>query len=162
MKNYTPTRRTENAFGNSTTGFCGYNLIIILYKSVLVEYWICISIKNRTREPGRDVKILSDRMLRTKDSAEHFRWTCVDRPSCSVDEKLHDNAPHRKCLRKLNHRVLRIEPNINTVQKCASRILNLHLDKKSYARTGARCEDSLWQNAAHKRFCWTFPLDMCR
>ena len=59
---------------------------------MLVEYWICISIKNRTREPGRDVKILCDRMLRIKGSAEHSRWTCVDRPSCSVDEKLHDNA----------------------------------------------------------------------
>ena len=44
--------------------------------------------------------ILSDRMLRIKGSAEHSRWTCVDRPSCSVDEKLHNNAPHRKCLRK--------------------------------------------------------------
>ena len=56
--------------------------------------------KNRRREPGRDVKILSDRMLGIKVSAEHSRWTCVDRPSCSVDKKLH-NAPHRKCLRKL-------------------------------------------------------------
>ena len=46
------------------------------------------------------MKIVSDRMLRIKGSAEHFRWTCVNRPSCSVDEKLHDNAPHRKCLRK--------------------------------------------------------------
>ena len=46
------------------------------------------------------MKILSDRMLRIKGSAEHSRWTCVDRPSCSVDEKLHNNAPHRKCLRK--------------------------------------------------------------
>ena len=56
----------------------------------------CILIKNRGPEPGRDVKILSDRMLRIKGSAEHSRWTCVDRPSCSVDENLHNNAPHRK------------------------------------------------------------------
>ena len=56
-------------------------------------------IKNRRREPGRDVKILSDRMLGIKGSAEHSRWTCVDKPSCSVDKKLY-NAPHRKCLRK--------------------------------------------------------------
>ena len=34
------------------------------------------------------MKILSGRMLRIKGSAEHSRWTCVDRPSCSVDEKL--------------------------------------------------------------------------
>ena len=52
--------------------------------------------KNRRPEPGQDLKILSDRMLRIKGSAEHSRWICVDRPSCSVDEKLHNNAPHRK------------------------------------------------------------------
>ena len=34
-----------------------------------------------------------------KGSAEHSRCTCVDRPSRSVDEQLH-NEPHRKCLRK--------------------------------------------------------------
>ena len=45
-------------------------------------------------------KILSYRMLRIKGSTEYSRWTCVDRPSCSVDEKLHINAPHRNCLRK--------------------------------------------------------------
>ena len=44
------------------------------------------------------MKILSDRMLGIKGSAEHSRWS-VDRPSCSVNKKLH-NAPHRKCLRK--------------------------------------------------------------
>ena len=27
------------------------------------------------------------RMLGIKGSAEHSRWTCVDRPSCSVDKK---------------------------------------------------------------------------
>ena len=32
-------------------------------------------IKNRRREPGRDVKILSDRILRIKDSAGHSRCT---------------------------------------------------------------------------------------
>ena len=31
-------------------------------------------------------------------------------------------------------------------------VLNLHRDEKSLARTGERCE------AAHKGFCWTFPL----
>ena len=45
-------------------------------------------------------KVLSDRMMRIKGSGEHSRWTCVDRPSCSVDEKLHNNARHRKCFRK--------------------------------------------------------------
>ena len=35
-----------------------------------------------------------------KGSTEHSRCTCcVDRPSRSVDEQLH-NEPHRKCLRK--------------------------------------------------------------
>ena len=43
---------------------------------------------------------LSDRMLGIKGSADHSRWTCVDRPSCSVDKKLRNNALHRKCLRK--------------------------------------------------------------
>ena len=56
--------------------------------------------KNRRREPGQDVKILSDRMLRIKGSAEHSRWTCGDRPSRFADKQLHNNAPHRKCLRK--------------------------------------------------------------
>ena len=46
------------------------------------------------------MKILSDRMLRIKGSAAHSRCTCVDRPSRSADEQLHNNAPHRKCLRK--------------------------------------------------------------
>ena len=54
----------------------------------------------RRREPGRHVNIVSDRMLRIKGSAEHSRWTCVDRPSCPVYEKLHNNARHTKCLRK--------------------------------------------------------------
>ena len=57
-------------------------------------------IKNRRRQPGRDVKILSDRMLGIKGSAEHSRWTCIDRPSRSADEQLHNNAPHRKWLRE--------------------------------------------------------------
>ena len=57
-------------------------------------------IKNRGREPGRDVKIRCDRMLRMKDSAEHSRCTCVHGPSRSADEQLHNNAPHRKCLQK--------------------------------------------------------------
>ena len=57
-------------------------------------------LKNRRREPGRDVKILSDRMLRIKGSAAHSRCKCVDRPSHSADEQLHNNAPHRKYLRK--------------------------------------------------------------
>ena len=34
-----------------------------------------------------------------KGSAEHSRCTFVDRPSRSADEKLHNNAPHRKSLR---------------------------------------------------------------
>ena len=48
------------------------------------------------------MKILSDRMLRIKGSAEHSRCTnvCVDRSSRSADEQLHNNAPHRQCLRK--------------------------------------------------------------
>ena len=40
------------------------------------------------------MKILSDRMLGIKGSAEHSRWTYVDRLSCSVDKKLRNNAPH--------------------------------------------------------------------
>ena len=48
----------------------------------------------------RDVKILSDRMLHMKDSAEHSRCTCVNRPPRSADGQLHNNAPNRKCLRK--------------------------------------------------------------
>ena len=46
------------------------------------------------------MKILSDGMLRIKGSAAHSRRKCVDRPSRSADEQLHNNAPHRKCLRK--------------------------------------------------------------
>ena len=46
------------------------------------------------------MKILSDKMLHIKGSADHYRCTCVDRPPRSVDEQLHNNAPHRKCLRK--------------------------------------------------------------
>ena len=46
------------------------------------------------------MKILSDRMLHIKSSAEHSRCTFVDRPSRSADEQLHNNAPHRKGLRK--------------------------------------------------------------
>ena len=46
------------------------------------------------------MKILSDRMLRIKDSDEHSRCTYTDRPSRSADEQLHNNAPHRKCLRE--------------------------------------------------------------
>ena len=71
-----------------------------MYKGVLVRALNLIAIKNRSREPGRDVKILSDRMMRIKSSAEHSRGTCVDRPSRYADEQLHNNAPHRNCLRK--------------------------------------------------------------
>ena len=46
------------------------------------------------------MKILSDRMLHIKGSAEHSRCTCENRPSRSAGEQLHNNAPHRKCLRK--------------------------------------------------------------
>ena len=46
------------------------------------------------------MKIRCDGILRMKSSAEHSRCTCVDRASCSADEQLHNNAPHRKCLRK--------------------------------------------------------------
>ena len=55
--------------------------------------------KTRRRESGRGVKILSDRVLR-KSSAEHSRYKCVGRPSRSADEQLHNNVPHKKCLRK--------------------------------------------------------------
>ena len=41
------------------------------------------------------MKILSDRLLRIKNSAEYSRCTYVDRTI-----QLHNNAPHRKCLRK--------------------------------------------------------------
>ena len=46
------------------------------------------------------MKILSDRMLRIKCFAEHSRGTCIDRPSRSAEEQLHNNAPHKNCLRK--------------------------------------------------------------
>ena len=46
------------------------------------------------------MKILSDRMLCIKGSAAHSRCKYVDRPSRSADEQLHNNAQHRKCLRK--------------------------------------------------------------
>ena len=36
---------------------------------------------------GRDAKVLSDRLLRIKNSAEHSRCTHVDRPSHSADEQ---------------------------------------------------------------------------
>ena len=71
-----------------------------MFKGVLIEVLICIAKKNRRREPGRDVKILSDRMLHIKCSAKHSRYTCVDRPSRSADEQLYNNAPHRKFLPK--------------------------------------------------------------
>ena len=54
------------------------------------------------------MKILSDRILGIEGSAEHSRWTCVDRPSCSVDKKLHNNAPHRKCLREITTACVRL------------------------------------------------------
>ena len=41
------------------------------------------------------MKILSDRMLHIKGSAEHSRCICVDRPPRSADEQSHNNAPHR-------------------------------------------------------------------
>ena len=57
---------------------------ILLFKSVLVGVLNLHLDKNRRREPGRDVKILSDKILGIKGSAEYSRWTCVDRPSCSA------------------------------------------------------------------------------
>ena len=40
-------------------------------------------------------------MLHIKGSAAHSRYTCcIDRPPRSADEQLHNNAPHRKYLRK--------------------------------------------------------------
>ena len=56
--------------------------------------------KKSKATPGRNVKILSNRMLRIKGSAEHSRCTCVDRLSRSADEQLHNNAPYRKYLRE--------------------------------------------------------------
>ena len=41
------------------------------------------------------MKILRDRTLRIKGPAEHSRWTCVDRPSFSVDEELRNNAAQK-------------------------------------------------------------------
>ena len=53
--------------------------------------------KNRRREPGRDVKILSDRMLHIEgSSAQHSRCTCLDRHSRSADEQLHNNRAAQK------------------------------------------------------------------
>ena len=39
-------------------------------------------------------------MLRIKGSTEYSRCTCVDRPARPADEQLHNNASHRKFLRK--------------------------------------------------------------
>ena len=42
------------------------------------------------------MKILSDKMLRIKGSAEHYRDTCVDRPSCSTHEQFRaQGSAHR-------------------------------------------------------------------
>ena len=41
------------------------------------------------------MKILSDRILGIKGSAEHSRWICVDRPSCSVDKKIRQRAAQK-------------------------------------------------------------------
>ena len=46
------------------------------------------------------MKILSNRMLCIKGSTAHSRCKCADRPSRSANEQLHNNAQHRKCLRK--------------------------------------------------------------
>ena len=69
---------------------------------MLVGVLNLIAIIKCSREPGRDVKILSDRILRIEGSAQHSRWTCIDKPSRSADETLRNNAPHRNCLRKKN------------------------------------------------------------
>ena len=71
-----------------------------MFKGVLIGVLNLHREKNRRREPGRDVKILSDRMLHIKGSAKHSRYTCVDRPSRSADEQLYNRAPHRKFLPK--------------------------------------------------------------
>ena len=74
--------------------------LILLCKDVLVGVLNLHRDKNRRREPGRDVKILTDRMLHIKGSAEHSRCLCADRPPRSADKQLHNNVPQRKCLRK--------------------------------------------------------------
>ena len=76
--------------------------------------------KVRRREPGRDVKILSDRMLRIKGSAEHFR--CTD---------LH------ALLNNFEHRVF-CAYSLLLYKGVLVRALNLHQDQKSLARTGER------------------------
>ena len=53
---------------------------ILLYKDVLVGVLnLHRDKKSYTQEPGRDVKILCDRMLHIKGSAEHSRCTCMCR-----------------------------------------------------------------------------------
>ena len=56
---------------------------------------MCFAIKKRRREPGKDVKILSVRLLRIKNSAEHSSCTHVDRPSPSVDEQFNYTTMRR-------------------------------------------------------------------
>ena len=68
---------------------------MLLYKGVLVGVLNCFAIKNRRRETRRDVKILSDRLLRIKNPAEHFCCTYVDRPSRSADEQFHYTTTRR-------------------------------------------------------------------
>ena len=130
-------------------------------------------IKNRRREPGRDVKILSDRMLRIKGSTKHSSWTCVDRPSCSVDEKLHNNAPHRKYLRKrrlpasaclfslesgvaLSRTVLRTTPVVVVVVVVDSHIQRIVLATEETTVTQQvshrpiKCQSRLWSQRGTK------------
>ena len=54
------------------------------------------------------MKILSDRMLPIKGSAAHSRCACVDRLSSFANEQKHNNAPHRKCLRKKTTACVRV------------------------------------------------------
>ena len=84
--------------------------------------------KKRWREPGRDGKFLSNRILRIEGSAEHSRCTRLD-----IDL-------HALIMNNFEHRVLRIKP-INlillykdvlfTLFNRRSTVLKLHRDKKS-------------------------------
>ena len=67
-------------------------------------------------------------------------------------------------MNNFEHRVLRIERINTAVQRCAIivGVLDLHRDKKTQARIGEipGIRISLvTQDAAHKEFCWTVPLN---
>ena len=94
--------------------------------------------KNRRREPGRDVNILSDRMLRIKSSAGHSRCANLHALLNNFDTGFSAHIIVYCCIQ----------------YKCVLvKVLNLHRDQKSLARTGREIENSsVTQNSTHRGF----------